>query len=693
MLFSIISILPLVLIMALSIGYFIQGVQQGMQSNMENTAHLTADNINQFFIQQKTALQTYADLPEVRNLLKVSNDGKDGAAIAKSRGKVIRIFTVITRKQSLGGATDGMENYIRGIVLVNQSGAVTASDDAHLLGMVPPTQKDMRTVPAYHFYVSDVRQNSDFLPEKKFFVIVVPIYEDGVYVGSLQSLIGMDYFEKIGSRNFMSSGWTMVVDRNGTVAGDSVKDNAGQKLDRLGQDSFEGDFYRNVWAGLDFRSHPSGFVNYTENGGQKIGCYTAVSGTDWVILSTVPREEMLMPLYKILFCYGIALVLFTALLLLIAYQAAKRFLDPLRDMSSAFMRVKQRDYTVRLPETYKGEFADIAASFNTLVDKVREDTDELKLSEARYVMMMEETNQVIFEWDIPENHFYHTVHWTNKFGFGFSVENPGSELPSFAQVHPEDRNAIEAVFRDARRGIQAKPVDIRMRNIDSRYAWYTVSVKVIFDQNKRPFRAIGLITDTDCQKKMIQKLESRSKMDLLTQMYNKVTAEKMIEDCLKSSSDGERHGFIIVDVDNFKNVNDTLGHLYGDRTLKKVSKGLKDLFRLTDIVGRAGGDEFIILIKNLPDSDLLETRLNDICAVFRSISAGTDIQYGLSASVGAAVFPDDGTTFAELYQHADEALYCAKKTGKDGFSLYASVRGKPADGRRVNENEARQCLS
>jgi diguanylate cyclase (GGDEF) domain len=655
--------------MLFSMSYFGQNAWKTVQDNMESTARLTADNINQFFLQRKMALGVAADMPEVKTFLDGYNSGMDERALAAHRGNVTGLFKIMTQRQTMQAQGNLEGSYVRSSALVNREGVVIASDDAHSVGRTSPIGRDMRTVPAYEFYVSNVMSDPGFIGGKKFFVIAVPIYQDGIYQGFIQSSIDMFYFNMVSSQKFMHTGWTMVVDGVGTVAGDNVKDDAGRGIASLGDEAFEKDFYGDVRERMD-TSADSGFLEYRENGAGKEGFYTAVSGTDWVILSTVPESELMNPLYRVMLWFGAVLLAFILALTSVSHVAAKRFLNPLRDMSSAFMRLKQKDYSVQLPDCYKGEFAEISTSFNTLVEKIREDTDELKVSEARYALIMEETNQVIFEWDILENHLYHTVHWTNKFGFSLSVENPGSELPDFTPVHPDDKSILTAFFWEARRGVQPKPVDVRMKTIESKYIWCTISIKVIFDENKQPFRTIGLIMDTDHQKKMIQNLESKSKMDLLTQMYNKVTTEKMIEEFLSTAPPEEHHGFIIIDIDNFKGVNDTLGHIYGDNVLKKISVQLKDLFRATDIVGRVGGDEFVILIKDLPDDKLLKAKLNDICEVFRGISTGENEEYRVSASVGAAVFPSDGSTFAELYQHADSALYRAKKMGKDGFSLF-----------------------
>ena len=126
------------------------------------------------------------------------------------------------------------------------------------------------------------------------------------------------------------------------------------------------------------------------------------------------------------------------------------------------------------------------------------------------------------------------------------------------------------------------------------------------------------------------------------------------------------HVLFMIDVDNFKNLNDTRGHQAGDEFLIDLASEIKSSFRETDVVGRIGGDEFFALMRNVPgDSvtlrkaqELLDT-IQEVCADYR------DLQ--LSSSIGISMFPQDGTTLEELYAQADGALYEAKRKGKNRY--------------------------
>jgi diguanylate cyclase (GGDEF)-like protein len=123
----------------------------------------------------------------------------------------------------------------------------------------------------------------------------------------------------------------------------------------------------------------------------------------------------------------------------------------------------------------------------------------------------------------------------------------------------------------------------------------------------------------------------------------------------------------MLDIDNFKMINDTQGHSAGDTLLVNIAAKLKYALRSDDLCGALGGDEFVICLKNMNLGKPLEARVSDLCNLL--CDAGT---WGVtvSASFGISGFPDDGQTFDELYQKADIALYKAKARGRGGFAVY-----------------------
>lgn len=155
-----------------------------------------------------------------------------------------------------------------------------------------------------------------------------------------------------------------------------------------------------------------------------------------------------------------------------------------------------------------------------------------------------------------------------------------------------------------------------------------------------------------------------SEIDPLTSVFNKETTQKLIDQKLKNH---EHFCFLILDVDDFKSVNDNYGHAVGDKVLKNLSDLFKNHFRQTDIVGRIGGDEFIILIE---DEHIAEPRIQSLLKKVNELKIEELQDFKLSISVGMAFAPSNGTTFMELYRHADHALYQTKRTGKNNYKIY-----------------------
>lgn len=168
------------------------------------------------------------------------------------------------------------------------------------------------------------------------------------------------------------------------------------------------------------------------------------------------------------------------------------------------------------------------------------------------------------------------------------------------------------------------------------------------------------------QKKM-REIASR---DGLTQLYNKVGTEHLIKEWLHSDNSKVGGVFMMMDVDYFKQINDTYGHAVGDRVLYKVGHLLKSSFRENDIVGRIGGDEFLIFMEGVTSEEFAVRRMENLQQYLRELPMEELEGRMLTCSMGAAFAPKDGMTFEELYKHADEALYVTKRNGRNGFSIY-----------------------
>ncbi len=187
---------------------------------------------------------------------------------------------------------------------------------------------------------------------------------------------------------------------------------------------------------------------------------------------------------------------------------------------------------------------------------------------------------------------------------------------------------------------------------------------------RRRMRALRRETEryrSDCTRAREREslLRQRSELDPLTQTLNRAAFTERAAALMADES--RTHAFLMLDLDNFKQVNDTCGHDAGDRTLIEVASSIRAVLRPQDLLCRIGGDEFAILLLEVGDDAVIARRAAELCrAVRRTVCQLVP----LSASVGASVFPRDGCQVPVLYAKADSSLYRSKHLGKDGFSLF-----------------------
>ncbi len=177
--------------------------------------------------------------------------------------------------------------------------------------------------------------------------------------------------------------------------------------------------------------------------------------------------------------------------------------------------------------------------------------------------------------------------------------------------------------------------------------------------------AFSKMRNTESTKELMEKADT----DLLTGLNNKLATERKIKEFMETSPN-EQSMLFVLDIDNFKKINDTMGHAFGDEVLRSLGQQITAMFRVTDIVGRTGGDEFIIFIKSLKEETIIKKEAEKVARFFHDFKTGEYVKYSATASIGVAIFPRDGKDFETMYKAADQALYMAKKRGKNQLAFY-----------------------
>lgn len=203
------------------------------------------------------------------------------------------------------------------------------------------------------------------------------------------------------------------------------------------------------------------------------------------------------------------------------------------------------------------------------------------------------------------------------------------------------------------------------------YEWHTSTLYMVKDPSNKHICASWKIRNTEEEKKKLGKIRQMAERDSLTELYNRITFEKNVEKAfMKSNPQNKLSAFIMIDVDNFKQVNDSFGHDFGDIVLKAVAKILKTTFRKEDMIGRLGGDEFAVFIPRATSKRSILERVQEACQKVCTTFENKGEKVSISCSIGVVYAPEEGQEFQVLYEKADDALYMAKNAGKNQYIVY-----------------------
>lgn len=292
---------------------------------------------------------------------------------------------------------------------------------------------------------------------------------------------------------------------------------------------------------------------------------------------------------------------------------------------------------------------------------------------------LDAANDVIFfQWDLTDDTFQlresDTAH---RYDLPDHFPRASTRLALEGIVHPDDASILEYYLH---RLYHSRPASRRHNHLTARlrlrstkkplWLWSEVHL-VTYYQGQRPAMAFGNIRNIQAEKLWQERVCRRANTDDLTGLLSKGAVKTQIRAALRRMCPKKDTAtLLIVDADDFKAINDTFGHLFGDKVLHEVGQAIRRNFRQSDIKGRIGGDEFIILLPGMECTDILARHCHSLCRRLTRVFHADGKHQSFSISIGAAQYPAHGQSYKELFAHADQALYKAKGQGKGQYVLY-----------------------
>jgi diguanylate cyclase (GGDEF)-like protein/PAS domain S-box-containing protein len=321
-----------------------------------------------------------------------------------------------------------------------------------------------------------------------------------------------------------------------------------------------------------------------------------------------------------------------------------------------------------------------------LAREVKARTEELRAGEAKFRALVENANDIIYTMAPDGTLTYVSPNWTEILGHDTDeiIDQPFDPF-----VHPDDLPKCNAFLKLVfQTGAKQGGIEYRVRNKQGEWRWHTSNAAPILDASGNVIAYMGIARDITERKDVEARMERLAHHDPLTDLPNRLLFFDRAHQALNlASRAGSRMALMLLDLDQFKPVNDDCGHAVGDLLLQEAARRMKTCLRSSDTVGRIGGDEFVILLPVIEhEQDALQVAEKILEALRQPFRIAGEV-LDISCSIGIALYPEHGASVAELSKHADYAMYVVKKRGRDACLIYrdemldearpGAIAGKP----------------
>ncbi len=427
--------------------------------------------------------------------------------------------------------------------------------------------------------------------------------------------------------------------------------------------------------------------------GKKIQTMTAEAQTK------VQHAKMLMLFTLLLsFLFGTA----------VAVHLTRAITRPTIDLVQATRKIASGDLGYTVTEDYQAEFGEFASNLNAMslalkknYTKLQNEISErkqtevaLRESEERYELAARAANDGLWDWDLKTNTVYFSPRWKSMLGF-HENEIINSRKGWLKLIHPEDRRQLQQKIAAHLNGDTTHFEDEhRMRHKDGSDRWMLNRGIAVRDASGKAYRVAGSQTDVTERKTAEDQLLHDAFHDTLTELPNRALFMNRLKHAINASQRRRdyQYAVLFIDLDRFKVINDSLGHVVGDQLLIAVSKRIKGFLRPTDTVARLGGDEFAILLEDIHDDrdaiHIAERIKKDLPQPFTIMGYETFTSASIGIALGSAGYdrPD------HLLRDADIAMYQAKSNGKSRYEIFDEAMHASTISRLQTETALRKAI-
>ncbi|HXN06208.1 MAG TPA: diguanylate cyclase, partial [Nitrospiria bacterium] len=423
---------------------------------------------------------------------------------------------------------------------------------------------------------------------------------------------------------------------------------------------------------------------YTGLVGKKVyGTMSPLNRFKWGIVTEVPRAALIGPVTEEIEFLGKVHLFIVALFALSGVYLVNRFLKPLSRLTKALDRTSRGEFSLLKTGTRFKETDLLIEEFNRMVTIRGKYEEEIQQSEERYRSLIEQASDGIFITDAEGGVLEVNPRGTELLGFS-KEEIMEMKLPDL--IPEEDRMRVSRFFKSLD-GEKISLIEYQFRKKDGRLLPVEVSARLLSEK-----RIQAIVRDVSERREAEKAIWNLAYYDHLTGLPNRILLQDRLQlSILMGIRDGNPLALLFLDLDRFKEINDTLGHLSGDILLKEVADRIKGVLRESDTAARLGGDEFAVLLPGSTREGAVMAAQKILRAVEKPVML-RGMTLGVNASLGIALFPDHGEEAQVLIQRADVAMYEAKKLAS-GYAVYSFGQDINTPVRLARVSELRQSLS